>query len=226
MASFDATAQLGEFGRLGSGVRSPALRIVRWVGRILSRGGLVALFGLFAWANYAHWRSTGAPSGLGATFLEGWVAALFIVRRRTTEVSRRPIAWLAAPIGMFAMLLARPAGAGLPDLPCELVQLVGVGIAFASLGTLGRSFGLVAANRGIKMGGPYRFVRHPAYAGYLVTYLGYVAENLSLVNIALLCVSTVFQLVRIKEEERVLMADVSYKSYRRGVKYRLVPLLY
>ena len=84
------------------------------------------------------------------------------------------------------------------------MQLAGLLIALASLGTLGRSFGIVAANRGVKTRGPYRLVRHPAYFGYLVAYVGYVAENPSLANLALLCLSTAFQLVRIGEEERLL----------------------
>jgi protein-S-isoprenylcysteine O-methyltransferase Ste14 len=124
------------------------------------------------------------------------------------------------------MLLARPVEGGLPQLPLEVLQLVGLAVAIVSLGTLGRSFGLVAANRGVKTRGPYGFVRHPAYTGYLITYLAYVAENPSLRNVALLCLSTAFQLVRIREEERVLSADEGYRAYRGSVRYRLVPLVY
>jgi protein-S-isoprenylcysteine O-methyltransferase Ste14 len=124
------------------------------------------------------------------------------------------------------MLLARPTDGGLPHGACEAVQLVGLLIALASLGTLGRSFGIVAANRGVKTVGPYRFVRHPAYLGYLISYIGYVAENPSVPNLALLFLSTVFQLVRIREEEQLLSRDAEYESYRRSVRYRLVPLVY
>jgi protein-S-isoprenylcysteine O-methyltransferase Ste14 len=196
------------------------------LGQVLSRGVLVALFLLFAWANFSHWRSTGKPSGLGTTALEGWAALLFLVRRSPERLSLSPLAWVAAPIGSFAMLLARPHGAGLPQLPCELLQLAGVLFALASLATLGRSFGIVAADRGLKTSGPYRFVRHPAYAGYLVAYVGYVLENPSLANVALLCLSTGFQLIRIREEEAVLAGDATYDSYRVAVPYRLVPRLY
>jgi protein-S-isoprenylcysteine O-methyltransferase Ste14 len=160
------------------------------------------------------------------TLLEAWVAVLFLIRRPTERVSRNVLAWVAAPIGSFAMLLARPIGGGLPQLPCEALQLVGVGVALVSLGVLGRSFGLVAANRGVKTGGPYGLVRHPAYSGYLITYLGYVAENPSVRNIALLCIGTAFQLVRIREEERVLSADEGYRVYRGAVRFRLVPYVY
>ncbi|MFL5922206.1 MAG: methyltransferase family protein [Gaiellaceae bacterium] len=193
---------------------------------VLSRGLLVTLFAGFAWANYARWRSTGEPSGLGTTLLEAWVAVLFLVRRPTSNVSSRRLAWIAAPIGSFAMLLARPESGGLPQLPCEVVQLFGVAVALLSLGTLGRSFGLVAANRGVKTAGPYGLVRHPAYTGYLIAYLGYTAENPSLRNFALLALSTAFQLVRIREEERVLSGDAGYRTYTSRVRFRLVPYVY
>lgn len=218
MASFDASVDAGAWGAWPSSARR-ALAVG-------SRCLLVALFALFAWSNFSHWRATGEPSGLGVTLVEGWAAALFLTRRSPHELSVRPLAWIAAPIGSFAMLLARPAGGGLPHGVCEALQLAGLLVALASLGTLGRSFGIVAANRGIKTGGPYRLVRHPTYLGYLISYLGYVAENPSAANVALLVLSTTFQLVRIGEEERLLSADPAYESYRRSVRFRLVPLLY
>lgn len=196
------------------------------VGRVLSRAALIALFTGFAWANFAHWRSTGRPSGLGVTIVEAWVAVLFLIRRPTDQVSRNTLSWIAAPIGTFAMLLARPDGGGLPELPCEALQLIGVAVALISLGILGRSFGLVAANRGIKTRGTYALVRHPVYTGYLITYLGYVAENPSVRNLALFCLGTAFQLVRISEEERVLSRDEGYRAYRGTVRFRLVPHVY
>jgi protein-S-isoprenylcysteine O-methyltransferase Ste14 len=207
-------------------VCSERLPSPRRIASLLSRGGLVALFVLFAWANFSHWRTTGKPSGLGTTALEGWAALLFLVRRAADRLSLRPLAWIAAPVGSFAMLLARPHGGGLPQLPCELLQLGGVLFALAGLATLGRSFGLVAADRGLKTSGPYRVVRHPAYAGYLIAYIGYVLENPAPLNVLLLCMSTAFQLVRIREEETVLGADAGYALYRERVPYRLVPRLF
>ena len=226
MASFDAS--VGPSAARNRASSSPFVSRSNWrrVGSVLSRAALVVLFVLFARSNFSHWRSTGQPSGLGATLLEGWVALLFLVRRMPEKISVRPIAWLAAPIGSFAMLFARPTDTGLPHIPCEILQLVGIVIALVSLGTLGRSFGIVAANRGVKTFGPYKLVRHPAYAGYLITYLGYVAENPSPLNIGLLCLGTAFQLVRIREEEKLLSSDSDYQKYRASVCYRLIPRLY
>jgi protein-S-isoprenylcysteine O-methyltransferase Ste14 len=195
-------------------------------GSVLSRALLVLLFTFFAWANLSSWLETGEPSGLGLMLLEGWVALMFVIRRPARDVSLSRLAWIAAPIGTFTMLLARPAEGGLPPLLCEIVQLAGVAFAIVSLTALGRSFGLVAANRGVKTRGPYGLVRHPAYAGYLISYVGYVAENPSLRNIGLLLIGTAFQLIRIREEEQLLSRDSAYDTYRRRVRYRLIPLVY
>jgi protein-S-isoprenylcysteine O-methyltransferase Ste14 len=196
--------------------------------RILSSAPLVVLFSAFAAANLLRWQQTGRPVGLGTTVLEAFTALLFVVRRPSRVTSGSIFAWIAAPIGTFAMLLARPISnphSGPIDLT-ELIQLCGVGLALAALAGLGRSFALVAADRGLKTAGLYRLVRHPVYAAYLVAYLGYTAENPSAQNIALLLIATAAQLVRIREEESILNGLPAYQSYCSGVRYRLVPYVY
>jgi protein-S-isoprenylcysteine O-methyltransferase Ste14 len=196
--------------------------------RIVLKTALVVLFLAFAYANLARWHDTGRPVGLGATLLEAFTAFLFVVRRPPLATSARPLAWISASLGAFAMLGARPVAhpnAG-PFAAFELVQLAGFAIVLVALGALGRSFGIVAANRGVKTAGLYAFVRHPAYTGYLVSYLGYVAENGSLQNVILLVVGTAAQLVRISEEERMLSFDEAYRAYLERVRRRLIPYLY
>jgi protein-S-isoprenylcysteine O-methyltransferase Ste14 len=189
---------------------------------------LVVLCVAFAYAHLARWLETGHPVGLGAVLLESFTAFLFLTRRSPQATSHRPLAWAAAAFGAFTMLGARPVAdpsAG-PFALFELMQLAGFGIVVAALGTLGRSFGIVAANRGIKTQGLYGFVRHPAYTGYLVSYLGYVAENPSARNAILLVVATGAQIVRMSEEERMLHSDDTYRDYLAKVRCRLVPYVY
>jgi protein-S-isoprenylcysteine O-methyltransferase Ste14 len=125
------------------------------------------------------------------------------------------------------MLLARPGGGpGAPHVVAELIQLVGIIVAIVSLGVLGRSFGLVAANRGLRTGGPYRVVRHPAYLGYLIAWLGYVAENPSPRNLIVLALGMSVQVVRMHEEERLLEDDPDYRRYKVRVPCRLIPYVY
>jgi protein-S-isoprenylcysteine O-methyltransferase Ste14 len=196
--------------------------------RLLGNAALVLLFGTFAYANLLRWHQTGHPVGLGIVCTEGLTALLFIVRRPSQETSRRTLAWLSAPVGAFAMLLARPvADPNLGPLAVfEVVQLAGLAIAFVGLGFLGRSFGIVAALRHVKTSGVYGLVRHPIYAAYLLSNTGYVLENMSTRNIALLAFSTTAQLARIAEEERVLVRDPDYRAYRLRVRYRLIPFVY
>jgi protein-S-isoprenylcysteine O-methyltransferase Ste14 len=196
--------------------------------RALSSAPLVLLFSGFAVANLVRWHQTGRPVGVGTTILEAFTAFLFVVRRPARVTSERLLAWIAAPIGTFSMLLARPIShphAG-PAGAAELIQLCGVALALAALAGLGRSFALVAADRGLKTAGLYRLVRHPVYAAYLIAYVGYTAENPSLRNVALFAIAASAQLVRIHEEERVLRGTPAYRSYCGHVHYRLVPYVY
>jgi protein-S-isoprenylcysteine O-methyltransferase Ste14 len=200
---------------------------VREYRRYATNSALVILYLLFVWANFNTTRHTGSPTGIGLMVLEGWVAALFLFRRQALTVSGSAVAWIAAPIGSFVMLLGRPSDhPGLPHIVAEPVQLIGVVVAIVSLGTLGRSFGIVAANRGVRTGGPYRLVRHPAYAGYLIAWAGYVAETPSVRNVSLLALGVVAQAVRMREEERVLANDVEYRRYMGVVRHRLIPYIY
>lgn len=189
---------------------------------------LVFLFLGFAYANLMRWQDTGRPVGLGAVLLETFTAMLFLVRRTPYATSERALAWGSAFLGAFTMLAARPVAdpnVG-PFALFEVLQLVGFAIVLVALGSLGRSFGIVAANRGIKTWGPYSLVRHPAYTGYFVSYLGYVLENPSSRNLVLLAVATAAQLVRMGEEERMLGADAAYREYLARVRHRLIPHLY
>jgi protein-S-isoprenylcysteine O-methyltransferase Ste14 len=196
--------------------------------RALLNAGLVVLFLAFAYANLQRWHETGRPVGLGVVLLEAFTAALFLVRRAPEATSGRPLAWISALLGAFAMLGARPVAhpdAG-PLAFLEVLQLAGVVIVAVALGALGRSFGIVAANRGIKTSGLYAFVRHPAYTGYLLSNTAYVAENASSRNVILLVVGTAAQLVRMGEEERTLSLDERYREYLSRVRRRLIPYVY
>ncbi len=91
---------------------------------------------------------------------------------------------------------------------------------------LGHAFGIIAANRGVKVIGPYRFVRHPMYAGYTMTHIGYLLAMPALSTAILYALALSFQVVRIFREERVLIEDPRYREFAACVRYRLVPGLF
>lgn len=160
--------------------------------------------------------------------LELTAAVFFLLRRPARVTSSSFLAWGATAVVSFGMLAARPGGepvAGLEPVWAAL-QLLGWALAVVCISALGRSFGLVAANRGIVTRGPYRLVRHPVYSCYLLTQAGYVLENPTTRNFAVIFATVLFQLVRIRTEEQCLEQDPEYATYRRHVRWRLIPRVY
>jgi protein-S-isoprenylcysteine O-methyltransferase Ste14 len=196
-------------------------------GSIVLSIALAGLWLFFAWSSVAAWHKNGRPSGLGSVALELLVVVLFIVRRAPKATSRVPLDWLVT-IGAFAVLAARPIG-GDPTPASwvfEGVQFVGLAGALWSLLSLGRSFGLVPANRGLRTGGPYGLVRHPLYAFYFVSWTGYLLENPVVRNILVFSVAFVCQLLRMQREEVFLRQDTAYQAYSTAVRYRVLPRVY
>jgi protein-S-isoprenylcysteine O-methyltransferase Ste14 len=164
---------------------------------------------------------------IGAVFFleQAWFVALFLIRRPPQVVSDRASAWLLAAAGTFGGLLLRPQGAH-PEWGIQAglgLQLLGLALAVASLATLGRSFGFVAADRGLVTHGPYALVRHPVYAAYILIQGGYVLQAVSGRNIAVLAVVTGCNAGRLICEERVLAERPDHAAYRKRVRRRLLP---
>ena len=187
--------------------------------------GLASLFVLFAGAHLAHWRRTGSPTGLVFAAQELVLVGVFLARRRPLVTSTRLIDWMLAAVGGYAGLLLRPTGSpvlGLNGVWLGL-QVAAVLAGAACMLRLGRSFGVVPANRGIECRGPYRHIRHPIYAAHLGAIAAYVLGACTPRNLLVLGLAIAGQVGRIVAEERVLSADASYRSYRERVRYRLLP---
>jgi protein-S-isoprenylcysteine O-methyltransferase Ste14 len=106
------------------------------------------------------------------------------------------------------------------------LMVFGIQLQLVAKASLLRSFGLVAANRGIATRGLYRFVRHPVYVSYFITHVGFLGLNPSLWNAFVLVSCWIFQLIRIGAEERLLGADPTYVAYCERVRWRVLPGVY
>jgi protein-S-isoprenylcysteine O-methyltransferase Ste14 len=158
---------------------------------------------------------------------QSFLVVLFLTRRQPMVTSARPLDWVVA-IGGWLSLAMRPVGsesAGL-ELGGAVLQLVGLSCTLVAFSYMGRSFGIVAANRGLKVNGPYRIVRHPIYFAHAITITGFLLANPSMLNLGLFVLIGVCQLLRINAEERVLNASSDYGSYAERVRWRLVPWVY
>ena len=117
-----------------------------------------------------------------------------------------------------AYLLLRPAEpVGPLNWLGQALQLIGLGLSIAAIASLGRSFAVVAANRGIRTAGVYRFVRHPLMLGFLVAF--WAAPVMSPGRLLFAGVITAWVLVAIRIEESTLVAihGEQYEGYRRRV---------
>jgi protein-S-isoprenylcysteine O-methyltransferase Ste14 len=159
---------------------------------------------------------------------ESLVVLFILLRRPTRDISRRPADWALGVAGTLLPLTA-VAPEGDPLAPLALCAgLMGAGFLlqlWAKL-TLRRSFGVVAANRGVKASGPYALIRHPMYGGYALTHVGFLLSGPAWWNLAVYGGTFAIAVSRILAEERVLMQDPAYRALAEKCRYRLLPFVF
>ena len=189
---------------------------------------VLALYGWLVARMVEGFRAGGGPGSLLLLPSEGLVVVFVLLRRRTEKISPRPHEWLLALLATCAALLVTPIHRPPPIHPMvgSVLMIMGMLIQLHAKVHLGRSFGLVAAHRGLSLGGPYKLVRHPMYAGYMLSHLGYLAFNPTWWNFALYAIGDSLQIPRLLAEERLLANDEHYRRYQSTVRYRLFPGLF
>ena len=118
--------------------------------------------------------------------------------------------------------LSRPVGLAL--------EAAGLGLRAWSMRTLGRAYSrtlLVEDEHALIETGPYRFVRHPGYAGSILTWTGFALSSRSPSVVALVGASlgSAYQR-RIAAEERLMLRDVpAYADYTARTR-RPIPFVW
>ncbi len=146
---------------------------------------------------------------------------------------------LAPLVGLGGALLPLVAGldalfgwsAGF-SLPVELAALILLvaGYALSSYALIENAFfsGMVRiqTDRGHRVisSGPYRWLRHPGYAGALLAYLATPLFLDSVLTFLPAMFLTVVLVIRTRLEDRALQAELDgYRDYASRVRYRLLP---
>jgi len=111
----------------------------------------------------------------------------------------------------------------------NVLVVVGLGVVFFVFRENSYTSAIIAVGEGQKVvsTGPYRFVRHPMYAGALLMIFAMPLALGSLVGevFAVLMLATIVW--RLLDEERYLDDELAgYRDYRQKTRYRLVPLIW
>ena len=203
----------------------PATSVDPWKRRAsyLQDAILVVVSAVFLYVHARHVLVDGSITSVGFALEQAVLVGIFLFRRQSYTTSTRPADWLVAAVGGWLSFGFQPqTGAPLAlGATGTAVQFTGLLMAAGGFLYLGRSF--VAANRGLKVRGPYRLVRHPIYLAHLVTSSGFLIANFHPINLALYAIILVAQLLRIRAEERVLTETAEYDAYRATTRWRIIP---
>lgn len=107
----------------------------------------------------------------------------------------------------------------------------GISLRWWSFRTLGRYFTfdvMASADQPVVAAGPYRFVRHPSYAGLLLVFAGIgvmYANWLSLVILVLLPLAGLVNRIHVEEAALSVTVGEAYRSYAARRK-RIIPFVW
>lgn len=156
------------------------------------------------------------------------VVVLTLVRRPAVFVDRTVPVRLVTAVSIIGPFLLRPAAGAALFSEAAAMTVSSIGLATVVVGklSLGRSFGLLPANRGVVCSGAYRLIRHPIYLGYVLTHIAFLLGNASVWNLVALGTADAALLIRARVEERTLALDHQYQRYLQVVPWRLIPRIY
>jgi protein-S-isoprenylcysteine O-methyltransferase Ste14 len=152
-----------------------------------------------------------------------------LVRRRPVRVTSKLSYWLLAFVATYWLFITgKLATHGIAIAPAWLI----FALSFASFlisvfarVSLGRSIGLVPAERQLVTTGAYRYVRHPIYTGIYFAYLALALQNCSPINVLIFAIGAGLFVIKSFVEEAFLAETPDYADYMTRVPWRWVPFV-
>ncbi len=163
-----------------------------------------------------------------------------LARWLSPSLERSAYVWIASLLFALVCLLWRPVPGGeiyhvtgWLGLTIRSVQVLGLLLTFRAAAVLDvldlagirQALGWPRQSR-VEIVGPYRWVRHPLYAGWMMFVFG--SPNMTVDRLTFALVSSGYILMAIPWEERSLCASLGdgYRRYMQTVKWRLLPFVY
>lgn len=158
-----------------------------------------------------------------------FLVVIFTMVLRTAPVRVTPNPWfwalafVATYWGLLVASFAKPGAALVPGMVSNAISILSILVVVYARFSLGRSIGLVPAQRVIITQGAYQFVRHPIYTGIFISYTSFMLRAYSPTNVALALCGIGFYLIKSVIEERFLAVDPEYADYLERVRWRWFP---
>jgi protein-S-isoprenylcysteine O-methyltransferase Ste14 len=174
---------------------------------------------------YRRYRDYGEVASLLLCAMNALLVLFYLSRRRSHDVEARFKVVVLATLGTWGSLLYEAGEPLVPalDRPCLVVMSVMLVVSLGGYLSLGRSWGIIPANRGVRTGGFYRVVRHPIYASYIVFDAVYALDQASWRNAAVALMIALVLYSRACYEEELLRRDPEYAAYASRTRYMLFP---
>jgi protein-S-isoprenylcysteine O-methyltransferase Ste14 len=194
------------------------------LGRLIMVPGaaMMLTFDLASLAHHAVGGVGGALRWLGVAGVCAFYTLIiwsYLRRGQAVATSRSATAHVVAVVATltpFAIPLLRAASPGTArQLTADALLLAGTAWSVWSLRFLGRNLSVLAQARDIVDRGPYRWIRHPLYAGEIVSSLGLAIAAGSAAAAGLWLALCAMQGYRALREEQVLLQALpGYRAYR------------
>jgi methanethiol S-methyltransferase len=159
-----------------------------------------------------------------------------LARRVPAAALRSTYVWVASLLLILVCVLWRRIGGelyavtGLMAFALAAVQIAGFGITARAVARIDplelAGIRPAALAQGLQVSGPYHWVRHPLYLGWLLMVFG--AAHMTGDRLAFAAITTIYLMVAIPWEERSLRRSLGeeYTRYMREVKWRMIPFIY
>lgn len=150
----------------------------------------------------------------------------FLIRSYPSKTSSKPADWIFASLATWLPFFFMPVEGSGEIAIFVIIQLIGMLITITGIMSLNRSIAIIASIRTIKTSGLYKLVRHPMYLGYVLAFSSFVAQNISIANVAILITIITCDIRRILAEETILSEMPEYQLYKQRTRYRLIPFIW
>lgn len=223
-------------------------RVITGLGGLAFAGSLA----FCAWTYLAAWRGeAGSDSPSRAIVADAALFGLFAahhslaarpaIKRRLAWFIPEPFlrsayVWTASALLTAVCALWRPIRGSLYD-DAGWRTAVHVAVQVAGVWLIARSVSAIDARElagitrsttrsDLQVSGPYRWIRHPLYLGWILVVFG--TPHMTANRLAFAAISTGYLVLAIPWEERSLKADFGdeYRRYAARVPWRLIPFVY